>query len=92
MHYSLGGAGLGCTSVDCVLSVCVSGWVCPGFGGSQLRCALTSILEPQGAVFVSASHQTGLDTRLMTVEIRVGEGQAQAKARALLDYADHRPT
>ena len=27
-----------------------SGWVCSGSGGSRSRCALTGILEPQGAV------------------------------------------
>ena len=35
-------------------------------------------------IFVSASYQTGLDTRSMTVGVRRGEGQARAKARARL--------
>ena len=48
-------------------------------------------------IFVSASHQTGLDTRSMTrrsiiVEIRGEESRAQAEARALLDYAGHQST
>ena len=30
--------------------------------------------------------------RLIMVGIRGGEGRAQAKAQALLDYAGHRPT
>ena len=52
MHYSLGGAGLLRTSVGCVLSMHGSGRVCPGFGGSRSRFALTGILEPQ----VTVSH------------------------------------
>ena len=49
------------------------------------------------ALFVSASHQTGLDTRSMTrrpiiMGIRRGEGQAPAEARALQDNTNHRPT
>ena len=52
-------------------------------------------LIPLGKVlFVSASHQTGLDTRSMTqrliiVDIKGGKSQARAKARALLDHAGH---
>ena len=47
--------------------------------------------------FVSASHQTRVDTRSMTwrsiiVGIKRGEDQARTVARALLDYAGHRPT
>ena len=50
-----------------------------------------------GGIFVTASHQTGLDTRLMAQElyivgIRGGEGQAWAEARSLLDFIGHRPT
>ena len=46
------------------------------------------VAEP---IFVTASHQTGLDTRSMTqrsikVGIRGGGGRARAEARALLDY------
>ena len=48
-------------------------------------------------IFVSASHQTGVDTRSMTqrliiVGIKGGEGWAWAKAQAQLDYAGHQPT
>ena len=50
IHYSLGGAGLGHTSVGTVLSVLGSGEVCPGSCGSRLRFALTGILKPQGDV------------------------------------------
>ena len=49
------------------------------------------------ALFVSASHQTGLDTRSMTrrsiiVGIRGLDGRVWAVARALLNYAGHRPS
>ena len=45
-------------------------------------------------VFVSASHQTGLDTRSMTrksviVRVEEGGGRARAETRTLLDYAGH---
>ena len=50
MHYSLGGAALGHTSVGHVLSVRGSGRMCPGSSSSRSRFALTGILEPQGAV------------------------------------------
>ena len=56
-----------------------------------------SLIIISGAVFVSASHQTGLDTRWMIwrsiiVGIRRKEGRAPAEAQTLLDYAGHRPT
>ena len=49
--------------------------------------------HPMRLIFVSASHQIGLDTRSMTrksiiVGIRGGEGRARAAARALLDYVN----
>ena len=49
------------------------------------------------SLFVSASHQTGLDIRSMTrrsniVGIRGGEGLARAEALTLLDYVGHRYT
>ena len=50
MHFSLGGGGLGHTSVGCVLSVRGSGRVCLGSSGRQSRFALTDILKPHGAV------------------------------------------
>ena len=43
MHYSLGAAGLGHTSVGHVLSVRGSGRVCPGSCGSRSRFDLTGI-------------------------------------------------
>ena len=47
-------------------------------------------------LFVTASHQTGLDTRSMNrrsikVEIRGGEDQARAKAQALVTDASSPP-
>ena len=60
-----------------------------------------NILYQQGedlySIFVSASHLTGLDTRSMTqrsiiVDIRGGEGWAQAEAQPLFDYAAYWPT
>ena len=50
MHYSQGSAGLGHSSVGCVLSVCGSGRVCPSSSSSRPRFALTGIPDPQGAV------------------------------------------
>ena len=50
MHKSLGGAGQERTSVGNVLSGRGSCQVCSGSAGSRLRCMLTGILEPQGAV------------------------------------------
>ena len=52
---------------------------------------------PDMTLFVSASHQTGLDTRSMTrrsivVGFKGEESRARAKARALLDYTGYRPT
>ena len=49
------------------------------------------------SVFVSASHQTGLDIVIdLKVDysgvLREGENRARAEARALLDYAGYRPT
>ena len=52
----------------------------------------------QGQLFVSAPNQTGLDTRSndpkvqIIVEIRRRKGRVRAEARALLDYAGHRPS
>ena len=48
IHYSLGGAGLGHTSVDRVFSVLGSGRGCPASSGSRSRFALTGIVEPLG--------------------------------------------
>ena len=50
-----------------------------------------------GAVFVSASHQTELDTKSMArrsiiVGMKGGESRTQAEAQALLVYAGHWPT
>ena len=47
-------------------------------------------------IFVTASHQTGLDTRSMTrrsiiVGVRGGKGRGRAEARARLDYDTTRP-
>ena len=55
------------------------------------------VIEVKGALFVSVSHQTGLETRSMTwrsiiVGIKAEESQARAEAWALIDYAGHRPT
>ena len=54
-----------------------------------LQGASDNAIEHTKAVFVSASHQTGLDTRSMTrrsikVGIRGGGGQARAEARVLV--------
>ena len=44
-------------------------------------------------LFVTASHQTGPDTRSMIIGgFRRGEGQARADARTQQVYAGHRPT
>ena len=48
-------------------------------------------------IFVSASYQTGLDTRSNDPKVDYsgdwgGEVWARAKAQALLDYAGHQPT
>ena len=48
-------------------------------------------------LFVSVSHQTGLDTWSMTRRsvysgVKGEGGQVRGEARALLDYADHRLT
>ena len=50
MHNSLGGAGLGRTSVSRALPVRGSGRVWPDSSGSRSRWALNGILRPQGAV------------------------------------------
>ena len=49
------------------------------------------------AIFITASRQTGLDTRSMTrssiiEEIRGGQVRTRASAQALLGFAGHRPT
>ena len=62
-------------------------------------CVLTAkeSLKLQADIFVTASHQTGLDTTSMTrksikVRIRGWEGRARAEARVLPDYdAAHPP-
>ena len=64
-------------------------WTMPAGGKANSR------LMPS-AIFVSASHQTGLDTRSMTqrsiiVGIRRGDNLSGAEAQAQLVYASHRP-
>ena len=51
----------------------------------------------RGPLFVSASHQIGLNTKSMTrksiiVGVRIGEGRVLSEARGLLDYASNQPT
>ena len=56
MHYSLGGSGLGHTSVGRVLSVRGSGRLCPGSSGSRSRWTLTGILVPRGGIVPPGSY------------------------------------
>ena len=61
----------------------------------KLVLLLTEIFQYR--IFVSASHQTELDTRSMTrrsiiVRFRGEEGRPRASARALPDYVAHQPT
>ena len=67
------------------------------FGGREVQtiCELQNNVYRK-ALFVPDFYQTGLDTRsmarsLMIEEIRGRGGWARPKARALLDYAGHRP-
>ena len=62
-------------------------------GCSEYDTKLHLIMKLPFWIFVSASHQTGLDTRSMTRRsIIVGFRGGEGRARALLDYAGHRPT
>ena len=47
---------------------------------------------PDSPIFVTASHQTGLDTRSIIVGFWGEDARVPAEAWDLLDYAGHQPT
>ena len=99
--------------VDCAESAAVIGWIprlllqlvvrmqiprsAAWFGGEDAD-PMLRVQEPWlPGLFVTTSHQKGLDTRSMTqrliiVEIEGRGGRARAETRTLLDYAGHRLT